>query len=324
MIGIIAGYLVAYLYAGTGNWRAMLGLAAVPAVLVTCMLTRIPDTARWYLLKGRVEDAERTLRRIEPGADARRELAEISRTLRAEQSGGLGVLREMLRPPYLRATLFVVTLGFFIQITGINAIVYYSPRLFEKMGFHGDFALLILPALIQVAALAAMIVSLTIIDRVGGDRSCCRGSPPWSPRTWCWSRCSPPARRSARPPRRSSSAGAAVHRRLHLRIRFAGLGLRRGKPAGANAVAGILGDADLRPGGQCDGRRRVLTMLNALGSRDLRGLRRVGATEPDIRLPLRPGDQRPPARRHPAFLGERRTVAAGAARRPPRRGQAPA
>ena len=45
------------------------------------------------------------------------------------------VLREMLRPPYLRATLFVVTLGFFIQITGINAIVYYSPRLFEKMGF---------------------------------------------------------------------------------------------------------------------------------------------------------------------------------------------
>ncbi|MCV7086038.1 sugar porter family MFS transporter [Mycolicibacter hiberniae] len=167
VIGIIAGYLVAYLYAGTGNWRAMLGLAAVPAVLVTCMLTRIPDTARWYLLKGRVEDAERTLRRIEPGADARRELAEISRTLRAEQSGGLGVLREMLRPPYLRATLFVVTLGFFIQITGINAIVYYSPRLFEKMGFHGDFALLILPALIQVAALAAMIVSLTIIDRVG-------------------------------------------------------------------------------------------------------------------------------------------------------------
>jgi MFS family permease len=77
------------------------------------------------------------------------------------------VLREMLRPPYLRATLFVVTLGFFVQITGINAIVYYSPRLFEKMGFEGDFALLVLPALVQVAALAAMLVSLALIDRVG-------------------------------------------------------------------------------------------------------------------------------------------------------------
>ncbi|MGB3335034.1 MAG: sugar porter family MFS transporter [Mycobacterium sp.] len=167
VIGIIAGYLFAYLLAGTGNWRAMLGLAAVPAVLVALLLARIPDTARWYLLKGRVDDAERTLRRIEPGADAQRELAEINRTLAEEQAGGVGVLREMLRPPYLRATLFVVTLGFFIQITGINAIVYYSPRLFEKMGFEGDFALLILPALVQVAALAAMVVSLVIIDRVG-------------------------------------------------------------------------------------------------------------------------------------------------------------
>ncbi|WP_412178189.1 sugar porter family MFS transporter [Mycolicibacter heraklionensis] len=167
VIGIIAGYLVAYLLAGTGNWRAMLGLAAVPAVLVTWALARLPDTARWYLLKGRADDAERTLRRIEPGADAQRELAEIGATLAEEQAGGVGVLREMLRPPYLRATLFVVTLGFFIQITGINAIVYYSPRLFEKMGFEGDFALLVLPALVQVAALAAMVVSLAIIDRVG-------------------------------------------------------------------------------------------------------------------------------------------------------------
>lgn len=168
VIGIIAGYLFAYLLAGTGNWRAMLGLAAVPAVLVTLLLVRIPDTARWYLLKGRVEDAHHTLRRIEPNIEAAEtELAEISRTLREERQSGVGVLREMLRPPYLRATLFVVTLGFFIQITGINAIVYYSPRLFEKMGFEGDFALLILPALVQVAALAAMFVSLALIDRLG-------------------------------------------------------------------------------------------------------------------------------------------------------------
>lgn len=167
VIGIIAGYLCAYLLAGSGNWRAMLGLAALPAVLVTLLLARIPDTARWYLLKGRFEDAERALRRIEPGADARRELAEIDRTLREERAAGVGVLREMLRPPYLRATLFVVILGFFIQITGINAIVYYCPRLFEMMGFRGDFALLVLPALVQAAALAAMFVSLALIDRVG-------------------------------------------------------------------------------------------------------------------------------------------------------------
>ncbi|MEO8814247.1 MAG: sugar porter family MFS transporter [Mycobacterium sp.] len=169
VVGIIAGYLVAYLLAGTGtgSWRWMLGLAAVPAVLVTLLLLRIPDTARWYLLKGRIDDARRTLQRVEPNLDAERELAEIGRALHEEGSAGVGALREMFRPPYLRATLFVVTLGFFIQITGINAIVYYSPRLFEIMGFTGDFALLILPALVQVAALVAMFIPLVLIDRVG-------------------------------------------------------------------------------------------------------------------------------------------------------------
>lgn len=168
VIGIIAGYLVAYLLAGHGNWRAMLGLAAAPAVLVAWLLARLPDTARWYLLQGRIDDARRALHRMAPNPlDADRELAEISATLVEERHSGVGALREMLRAPYLRATLFVVILGFCIQITGINAIVYYSPRLFETMGFTGDFALLILPALIQVAALAAMIVSLVLIDRVG-------------------------------------------------------------------------------------------------------------------------------------------------------------
>src|SRR5262249_14325257 len=56
---------------------------------------------------------------------------------------------------------------FFIQITGINAIVFYSPRLFEAMGFHGNFALLVLPAIVQAAALAAVLGSLVLVDRLG-------------------------------------------------------------------------------------------------------------------------------------------------------------
>jgi MFS family permease len=142
-------------------------VAAVPSVLVVLLLLRVPDTPRWYMLKGRVADARRTLRRVEPDTDAETELAEIARALQEEKQENVGVLAEMLRPPYLRATVFVITLGFFIQITGINAIVNYSPRLFEKMAFTGDFALLVLPALVQVAALAAMCVALVLIDRVG-------------------------------------------------------------------------------------------------------------------------------------------------------------
>ncbi|CAM3722126.1 sugar porter family MFS transporter [Smaragdicoccus niigatensis] len=164
VIGIILGYLAAYALSATESWRWMLGLAAIPAFLTTLLLLRMPDTARWYVLKGRIDKARETLRLIEPASDADAEIAEITRSLKTESGGGF---REMLRKPFVRATAFVVGLGFAIQITGINAIVYYSPRLFEKMGFHGNFSLLVLPALIQVAALLAVFVSLSLVDKVG-------------------------------------------------------------------------------------------------------------------------------------------------------------
>ena len=160
---LIIGYLTGYLLAGTHSWRWMLGLAAVPATLLLPLVIRLPETARWYLLKGRFDDARVALLRVEPTANVEQELAEIGRAL-GEGSGGFS---EMLRPPYLRATIFVIILGFLIQITGINAIIYYSPRIFEAMGFTGNFALLALPALVQVAGLAAVCTSLLLVDRVG-------------------------------------------------------------------------------------------------------------------------------------------------------------
>ncbi|OBA70512.1 MFS transporter [Mycobacterium sp. 1554424.7] len=161
--GLVVGYLTGYALAGTHSWRWMLGLAALPAMLLLPLLIRMPDTARWYVLKGRVDDARAALLRAEPTANADEELAEIAGAL-SEGSGGFS---EMLRRPYLRATVFVITLGFLIQITGINAIIYYSPRIFEAMGFTGNFALLALPALVQVAGLAAVGTSLLLVDRLG-------------------------------------------------------------------------------------------------------------------------------------------------------------
>jgi sugar porter (SP) family MFS transporter len=165
--GLILGYVAGYLLAASQSWRWMLGLAAVPALLLLPLLTRMPDTARWYLLKGRVEDARRALLRVEPEATVEAELAEIASAVSEDLDRPGGGISEMLRRPYLRATLFVVALGFLIQITGINAIIYYSPRLFAAMGFEGNFALLALPALVQVAGLAAVCAALFLVDRVG-------------------------------------------------------------------------------------------------------------------------------------------------------------
>lgn len=170
VIGIIAGYLVAWALSGTESWRWMLGMAAIPGTLIFFMLLRLPDTARWYMMRGRRADAERVLAQVEPGSDIKADLDDMEAALSEEQQGKRGILSligEMLRKPFLRATVFVVGLGFFVQITGINAIVYYSPRIFEAMGFQGNFALLGLPALVQVAGLAAVFVSLILVDRMG-------------------------------------------------------------------------------------------------------------------------------------------------------------
>jgi SP family galactose:H+ symporter-like MFS transporter len=160
--GIILGYLSGYLLAPTHNWRWIFGLAAVLATLLLPLLIRMPDTARWYVLKGRVDDARRALLRVKPEAHVEQELAEIT----TELSEGKGRLSEMLRRPYLRATLFVITLGVLAQISGINAIIYYSPEIFKAMGFADSFALA-LPALVQVPVLAAVWASLVLVDRLG-------------------------------------------------------------------------------------------------------------------------------------------------------------
>lgn len=164
ILGIIGGYLSAFALADSGSWRWMLGLAAVPALLVLPLLANMPDTARWYLFKNRIDDARKSLLRIEPNRDVEQELAEIADAMREERGGSI---LEMLRMPYLRATAFVVGIGFFAELSGINGIIYYSPLLFQAMGFEGNFSLLVLPALIQLASLAAVVASLLLVDRIG-------------------------------------------------------------------------------------------------------------------------------------------------------------
>jgi len=165
VVGIILGYLIAMALAPAQSWRWMLGVAAIPGLIITLLLLRLPDTARWYVMKGRVADARRTITRIEGSAvDADDEIEAITAGFTNAQASGW---RDLLRGPYLRATVFVVGLGFFVQITGINAIVYYSPAIFEAMGYTDDVTKLGLSALVQVAGLIAVFISLVVIDRMG-------------------------------------------------------------------------------------------------------------------------------------------------------------
>ncbi|QBD76942.1 MFS transporter [Ktedonosporobacter rubrisoli] len=162
--GIMIAYFIDYALAFGAQWRLMLGLAALPAIIVGFLLLPLPDTPRWYLMKGRREQAREALQQIESEAMVEKEMSDFEVGIRSERGGRV---IDMLRPPYLRATIFVVILGFLVQITGINAVVFYSPLIFKAMGFQGNFALLILPGIVQVASFIATIGSLFIVDRLG-------------------------------------------------------------------------------------------------------------------------------------------------------------
>ncbi|MFH8746405.1 sugar porter family MFS transporter [Streptomyces rimosus] len=162
--GIALTYFVNWGLSDGGHWRLMLGLSAIPAALVLIPLLRLPDTPRWYVLKGRTEKAVEVMALTDPDVDPRAE-TETVRAALFEESGGS--LRSLLRKPYARATLFVIGLGFFCQITGINAVTYYSPQIFEEMGFTGDGQNFLLPSFVQLASLAATVLAILIIDRLG-------------------------------------------------------------------------------------------------------------------------------------------------------------
>ena len=162
--GIMAAYFIDFGLAGSGSWRIMLALSAAPSAIVLGLLLRIPDSPRWYLMKGRRAEAASTLAQVDPDVHVEHELSQMEEDLRAERGGRL---IHMVRRPYLIATIFVVVLGFLVQITGINAITYYDPLIFKRMGFTGNYGLLILPGFVEVASLAATFVSLGIVDRLG-------------------------------------------------------------------------------------------------------------------------------------------------------------
>ncbi len=163
VVGIMVAYFVDYGLASSASWRLMLALSAVASGLVLLVLLRLPDTPRWYLMRGRREDALQTLQRADPTGDAERSVGEIETDLRAARGGSI---REMLHLPFARPAIFVLVLGFLVQITGINAITYYSPFIFQDIGWHGNTPLLI-QGLIEVFSVLATVAAVLVVDRIG-------------------------------------------------------------------------------------------------------------------------------------------------------------
>src|ERR671929_506041 len=162
--GICIAYFVGLALAGTESWRLILSLAAIPALIVLFLVLRLPETARGLMMMGRREEAVEVLRRVDPDMDAEEEADIIQRDLSYEEQGSFS---ELFRGRFQRAGIFVVGLGFLVQITGINAFVYFSPTIIQQVGLQSTRETFLATGLIQVAGVIAEVVSFFLVDRWG-------------------------------------------------------------------------------------------------------------------------------------------------------------
>ena len=133
-VGILVSYLVGFaLASSSGGWRWMLGIGAVPGVILMIGMLILPESPRWLAGHGRMEDAAAALRRLRGGADVMNEL-NVLRTDIALEGQQLASWAELLSPRLRRPLIIGVGLAIFQQITGINTVIYFAPTIFQSAG----------------------------------------------------------------------------------------------------------------------------------------------------------------------------------------------
>ncbi|MEQ1951847.1 sugar porter family MFS transporter [Mesorhizobium sp. CN2-181] len=165
-IGIFLAYLVNGALSDGADWRMMLGLAAVPGILLALFALAAPESPRWLIKQGRPEAARNILARLLNKDDCQAELNEIENALRLE--AGAVSWREVFKPIYRKPLAIGIGLAVFQQVTGINAIIYYANPIFAASGFATPEA--------QAAAttwgigatnVLSTLIAIAFIDRIG-------------------------------------------------------------------------------------------------------------------------------------------------------------
>ena len=180
-LNIVVGILVAYLSNSlvelalggpeSGAWRVMLGVPAVPAVLFYLFALGIPESPRWLITQRRQAEAEAVLTRVgteNPSAVA----AEIAESLRSET---VAADEPLFTRKYRRPILLALMLATFNQVSGINALIYYTADIFAMAGAERTSALW-QSVTIGVTNLVFTLLAMTVIDRVGRKRLLLVGS----------------------------------------------------------------------------------------------------------------------------------------------------
>lgn len=163
-IGIFVAFLSDTAFGYTGSWRWMLGIIALPGALFLLGVLGLPESPRWLVLRGRHNDANAVLHKLRgDDASARREVAEIEEQLRTPQQGWQLFLRNR---NFRRSVGLGIALQIVQQLTGINVVMYYAPRIFGDMGYATS-ASLWFTAIVGLTNVLATFIAIGLVDRIG-------------------------------------------------------------------------------------------------------------------------------------------------------------
>lgn len=163
VFGILIAFLSNYLLSGIGEnaWRWMMGVEAIPAVIYTVFTFSIPKSPRWLLTKFRNSEALSLLQKINPDHDPEKLMTEISEEMESTVPNE-NIFIKKYRYPLILAFL----IAFFNQLSGINALLYYAPRIFTEAGLEESSALLSSIG-VGVTNLLFTLLGIVLIDRLG-------------------------------------------------------------------------------------------------------------------------------------------------------------
>ncbi len=163
VLGILIAFLSNYLLRNVGEnaWRWMMGVEAFPALIYTIFVLAVPESPRWLISKSRTEEAKKVMAIINPGADIEKLMTEI-KTENSFVDKEEHIYTKKYRFPLMLAFL----IAFFNQFSGINAFLYYAPRIFQEAGL-GESTALLSSIGIGVVNLVFTLMGIFLIDRLG-------------------------------------------------------------------------------------------------------------------------------------------------------------
>ena len=163
--GILGAYFVDWLLVdvSVNNWRWMFVSETLPALALLIGMFFVPESPRWLAKQGRIEGALSTLTRIGGSTHAREEMEQIKATIEQEK----GTLEQLFHKGLRHALVIGIFLAIFQQITGINTVIYYAPKIFLNAGYKSENTAFLAAVIVGITNCLATVISLWIIDKLG-------------------------------------------------------------------------------------------------------------------------------------------------------------